>query len=160
MKNILAIFTPKPEPEAPRPEPKGGLDVLRARARGHVHLPQDPARREEARPQAHAWLKEALGVSGNALDTFLAGGPLPLPKIVLLIDYLGMKAEYLPDVDLLRSTAPEPTPAYGVVPAPYEAKPFVPATQPIGLGCYPPSLYPRPPGVVDRPAWPSEPGWA
>jgi hypothetical protein len=94
VKNILAIFTPKPEPEAPKPEPKGGLDVLRGRAGAHARL-----------PQGANWLKEALHISGDELNRFLAGGDLPLPKIALLIAYLGVKAEYLPDLDLLRSTA-------------------------------------------------------
>jgi hypothetical protein len=94
VKNILAIFTPKPEPEAPKPEPKGGLDELRGRAGAHARL-----------PQGANWLKEALHISGDELNRFLAGGDLPLPKIALLIAYLGVKAEYLPDLDLLRSTA-------------------------------------------------------
>jgi hypothetical protein len=146
VKNPLAgIFMPK-DPDPPKPEPRGGLDVLRARSRGHARL-----------PQGANWLRESLHVNEGALDAFLAGGPLPLPKIKLLIDYLGMRCEYLPDVDLLRSTAPEPSSA-GVPPEPYVAKPFTPSTAPIGLGCYAPPLYPRADGA-EQPA-PRPAGWA
>jgi hypothetical protein len=141
MKNPLAgIFTPKP-PEAPKPEPKGGLDVLRARARAHART-----------TQGHAWLKDAL--RANDLDAFLAGGPLPLPKIALLIDYLGMKAvTYDAERDLLVSTAPEPEVLGKVRPGPY----VPPADAPP-----PPTmrLYPRDPNAESKPARPSRSGWA
>ena len=113
----MGIFK-KAEPEAPKPA-GGGLALLRARARGCVHLPRVRTEREEARPQAYAWLKEALHISGDGLNAFLAGGPLPLPKVALLIDYLDMRATYDPETDLLKSTAPEPTPV-GIRPEPYK----------------------------------------
>jgi hypothetical protein len=149
MKNPLAgIFTPKPAPEPPKPEPKGGLDVLRGRARGFART-----------PTGASWMKEALHISGAEVDAFLAGGPARF-EIALLIDFLGMRdVTYDAARDLLVSNAP-PATSGGVAPPPYQAKPFVPATQPIGLGCYPAPVFPRPQGAESNPALPSRgPGW-
>jgi hypothetical protein len=145
----VSFFGKKAEPEPPK---GGGLAVLRARARGHVHLPQTHP--EALLPQAHAWLKEALGMSGASLDAFLAGGPLPAPKIALLIDYLGMKSVVYDEArDLLVSTAPEPEVLGKVRPAPYvhpaDAAPM-PTMQ----------LYPRDPNAERKPAQLPRPGWA
>ena len=96
MKNPLAgIFTPKPAPEPPKPEPKGGLDVLRGRARGFART-----------PTGASWMKEALHISGAEVDAFLAGGPARF-EIALLIDFLGMRdVTYDAARDLLVSECP------------------------------------------------------
>jgi hypothetical protein len=140
-------FFKKAEPPVEAPK-GGGLAVLRGRARALVRT-----------PLGYAWLRDALQYGD--VEAFLAGGPLPAAKIPLLISYLDMRATYDAERDLLVSTAPEPTPAYRGVPAPYEAKPFAPATQAIGPGCYPPLLCPRAEGA-DKPASgrPKPSGWA
>jgi hypothetical protein len=140
---MMALFARKaPEPEAPK---GGGLEVLRAKAKAHArHV------------QGHCWLRDALRVSGHDLDAFLGGGPARF-EIPLLLDYLGLRATYDPATDLLKSTAPPPTSA-GVPPSPYQAKPFTPSTQSIGLGCYPPPVSPRPEGAPQAPR--PDRGWA
>lgn len=85
----------EPEPELPR---GGGMAVLRGRAKAHARS-----------PQGMSLMKEALQVSTGELDAFLSGGDLSLPKTGRLLDYLGINAEYLPEVDLLRSKAPPAT---------------------------------------------------
>jgi hypothetical protein len=137
---MMGIFK-KAEPEAPPPA-GGGLDVLRGRAKALART-----------PQGESWLKDALRY--NDVAAFLAGGPLPAPKIALLIEFLGMKAVYLPDVDLLKSTAPEPTSA-GRPPDRYVPPPQVDYTKPRPL------LSPETPlgsGML-KPADMRKPGWA
>jgi hypothetical protein len=99
----MSLFSRKaPEPE---PAPKGGgLAVLRGRARAHART-----------PQGASWLREAVHLSSEGLEAFLAGGDLAMPKVGLLISYLEMRATYDPETDLLKSTAPEPT-SMGVAP--------------------------------------------
>ena len=128
---------------APEPPAGGGLNALRDRARAHAR-----------NPAAHALLKEALSVSGAELDVFLNGGLLAPPKIPLLIAYLDLRAEYLPDLDLLRSTMPEPV-SMGIAPAPYvpPATADAPRTEPLLL------KEPVPPGML-KPASLHKPGWA
>jgi hypothetical protein len=138
----MALFQRKaPEPEAPK---GGGLEILRARARSMART-----------VQGHIWVREALSLSGDRLDLFLAGGDLALPKIDLLINYLGACCEYLPDVDLLRSTAPPPEPA-GFAWSPFD---LTVETYPPRWRPGPPPLYPRSPDAERTPPRPA-PGWA
>ena len=147
MKNPLALFK-VPEPEPPK---GGGMALLRARARGHVHLPQVPAGREEARPQAYAWLKDALAMSGDGLDAFLAGSPLPASKVPVLIAYLDIKATYDAERDLLVSLASPPE-RIVTRPEPVALKPLAEVVGPPRFaGASPPS---------PAPAWDKRAGWA
>jgi hypothetical protein len=129
-----------PEPEPPR---GGGLNVLRARAKAHARS-----------TQGHSWLKDVLHLSADSLDAFLNGGPLAMPKVGLLIDYLGMRCEYLPDLDLLRSTV-EPASFMGnppdryvppaTVDVPRAGPAFSPET-PLGAGMLKPASLCKPQG--------------
>ena len=88
----MSLFRKATEHQAPKGG--GGMAVLRGRAKAQARS-----------PQGQSLMKEALHVSSSEMDAFLSGGDLSLSKVGLLLDYLGITADYLPDLDLLRSKA-------------------------------------------------------
>jgi hypothetical protein len=142
---MMGIFK-KAEPEPPKPE-GGGLALIRARVRAAVRY-----------PAAHAALSREAQISGDTINAFIRGADNLTPeKIAAVLDWLNMKSVvYLPDVDLLKSTAPEPTSA-GRPPDRYVPPPQVDYSAPRR-----PLLSPETPlgsGML-KPADMRKPGWA
>ena len=123
---------------------------MRAHVRAHVRW-----------PQSHAIFAREVQIGGSDIDAFIAGANNLTPEKINgrggVLDYLNIKAEYLPDLDLLKSTAPPPS-CIGMDPPKFdlEAETYSPRWKPSPLPASSGKAASPPPAA----SWDKKPGWA